>query len=51
MQLTEMYFFGRSERFCEIVGKETSESRNFSYIQDTTARWAVSNEGQHGGVE
>ena len=24
---------------------------NFSYFQNTTTRWAVSNERQHGGVE
>ena len=44
-------FFSRSERFCEIVGQEASKSRNLNCSQSTTTRWAVSNEGQHGGVE
>ena len=44
-------FFGRSERFCRIVGLEASESRNLNCFQSTTTRWAVSNERQQGGVE
>jgi hypothetical protein len=39
-----LVFFRRSERFCKIVGQGTSDSKNFSYFQNTTTKWAVSND-------